>query len=167
MALCPRTNQPLNDVVMTPPAMAQAIVDELAPTGACLDPCRGEGAFYDAFLPHTPVRHWCEITEGRDFLTDDLPTVDWIITNPPWSKIAPFLETSFRIANNVAFLATVTNFVTRYRLELARNANFGLTEFIMLDRPGSWTPSGFQVAVAVYRRDAPNRTTWSTIQWSE
>ena len=34
---------------------------------------------------------WCEIGEGGDFLRYN-QKVDWIISNPPWSKILVFIK---------------------------------------------------------------------------
>ena len=57
-----------NDVVYTPDAIAQSVVSYFKPTGFCLDPCRGTGAFY-RWLP--TGSDWCEIAEGRDFFAFD------------------------------------------------------------------------------------------------
>src|ERR1700757_37371 len=97
------TSQRENDLVYTSPALARRIVEYLNPQGFCVDPCRGRGAFYDAFDPEN--RDWCEIREGRDFLTwaFDRP-VDWCITNPPFSEAyAEIAARAFSISENVAF----------------------------------------------------------------
>jgi hypothetical protein len=75
------------------------------------------------------------------------------------------MEQSFRISDRVALLATVTNFVTRKRLEIPLDYNFGLTEIIKIPRKWvpDWPSSGFQVAMAVYERGAPNITTWTDL----
>ena len=109
--LAPKTNNPAQDVVMTPPALAAAIVQHFSPTGVILDPCRGDGAFFDAFPEHLQAE-WCEIQQGRDFMDWDR-SVAWIISNPPWSKLRQFLTKSFQIADNVVFLAQLTHFATR------------------------------------------------------
>jgi hypothetical protein len=160
MPICPKINQPENDVVMTPPILAGMLVDYLKPTGKLLDPCRGEGAFYDHLSRYSDDVAFCEISEGRDYMAYTDP-VDWVITNPPWSKMVPFMEKSFELSNNVALLATVTNFVTRSRLALISKWGFGLTEFIMCPTPRAWTQTGFQVAMAVFRKGYPNVTTWT------
>lgn len=38
------------DIVYTPRNISSGIVEFLNPSGYCLDPCRGDGAFYD-YLP--------------------------------------------------------------------------------------------------------------------
>ena len=40
----------VSDIVYTPRNISSAIVKFLKPSGLCLDPCRGDGAFYD-YLP--------------------------------------------------------------------------------------------------------------------
>ena len=101
---CNSTGQRENDLVFTSPALARRIVDYLDPKSFCIDPCRGRGAFYDALNPEN--RDWCEIREGRDFLTWEFGRpVDWCITNPPFSDAyADIAARAFSISENVAFL---------------------------------------------------------------
>lgn len=88
--LVPATNAPAQDLVMTPPELAERVIAHFADrmTGRILDPARGQGAFYNRFPAHFD-RHWCEIAEGRDFLDWHQP-VDWVMTNPPWSRLRDF-----------------------------------------------------------------------------
>ena len=63
-------NLTANDVVYTPREIARQMIAFY--TGDLvrefvLDPCRGDGAFYDQY-PNYCQKEWCEITEGRDFL---------------------------------------------------------------------------------------------------
>jgi hypothetical protein len=53
------------DIVYTPEAVSKHIINFLAPSGVCLDPCKGDGAFYK-FLPQGSL--YCELREGSDFL---------------------------------------------------------------------------------------------------
>ena len=64
--LAPKTNNPSKDIVMTPPRLAEAIVGYFKPTGIVLDPCRGDGAFFNAFPNHVEAE-WCEIPRGPGF----------------------------------------------------------------------------------------------------
>ena len=77
-AFCPPKNAPEKDIVMTPVYLAKNIIEHFEPTGLILDPCRGEGAFYDNY--NTDNKDWCELGEGKDFLEYN-KKVDWIITN--------------------------------------------------------------------------------------
>lgn len=71
-------------IVMTKPEMAKYIIGEIKiPEGSSvMEPCRGDGAFYDNF-PEGGVKYWCEINDGVDFL-DCKQRVDYIISNPPF-----------------------------------------------------------------------------------
>lgn len=39
-----------NDVVFTPEPLAKMVIETFTPTGKCLDPCKGRGAFFQ-YLP--------------------------------------------------------------------------------------------------------------------
>ncbi len=69
------------DVVYTPRNVSKAIIRHLNPSGVILDPCKGDGAFYDFFYGE---RYYCELQEGTDFLHEER-YFDWIIGNPPYS----------------------------------------------------------------------------------
>lgn len=88
------------DVVYTPRWLAQDMVNYFSPTGVCLDPCRGGGAFYD-LLP--AGSDWCEIELGRDFYTWNKP-VDWCIGNPPYSHLLAWIRHSFTFAEDIVYL---------------------------------------------------------------
>lgn len=68
-----------------------------------IDPYRGDGAFYDQYPAHVD-RRWCEITQRRDFMDCRAP-VQWIMTNPPWSKLREFLAHGMTVAGNVVMQA--------------------------------------------------------------
>lgn len=67
------------------------------------EPCRGEE---QAIYQHMPEgSQWCELSEGKDYLTnvwDSRP--DCIITNPPFSLSVPFLEKSLSEADVCIYL---------------------------------------------------------------
>lgn len=98
------------DRVMTPAWVAHDLVRFFAPHGVTLEPCRGDGAIYDA-LPEQ--REWCEITEGRDFF-DWTTRVDWIVTNPPYSQTRAFMRHAFAVSNDVVLLVPMRNIVSGY-----------------------------------------------------
>lgn len=137
MRLIPVKNSPDKDIVMTPKELAQEILDHFKPSGSVLDPCCGNGAF--------TIDKWCEISKGKNFF-DWNEKVDWIITNPPWSKFKEFLEHGMKIADNIVYLVTINHFLTKARLRLIKEHGFGIKEFFLVDTPKSWPQSGFQVA---------------------
>jgi hypothetical protein len=98
------------DRVYTPDRVAIDLVRFFAPSGRILEPCCGD----DAILKHLPAgAMWCEIEKGRDFFRFD-ELVDWIITNPPFSKLRDFLRHAFRISRNVVFLIPARNLFSGY-----------------------------------------------------
>jgi hypothetical protein len=91
-------------------------------------------------------KDWCEIDKGRDFFIYN-ETVDWIITNPPWSINKPFLIHSMEISNDIVFLITINHLTTRARLRLIKNAGFYIKEIYCVKTPkDNWPQSGFQLA---------------------
>ncbi|MEX1234980.1 MAG: hypothetical protein WEB56_08350, partial [Roseovarius sp.] len=150
--LVPEGNAAQADLVFTPVDLASRIIKSFAAemTGAVLEPARGDGAFYDNLPPHV-TRHWCEINDGYDFFDWTTP-VDWVVTNPPWSRFRDFLEHSLRLADNVLFLAPINHFGTKRRVELVRNAGFGSKRIQFVPSPATWPSSGFQLAAVHLQR---------------
>jgi hypothetical protein len=130
-----------NDIVMTPLNICELIVKHFNPQGKILEPCCGTGNFLK-FLPKET--DWCEISKGKDFFNYN-KKVDWIITNPPWSKIRPFMQHSMKIADNIVFLATINHLWLKARLRDIKEANFGIKEILLLDTPKEFPQSGFQM----------------------
>lgn len=149
--LVPPSNEAHSDIVMTPLSLAKSIIDSLPVTGDVLDPCRGEGSFHNQF-PHHVSRHWCEITEGRDFMLWQRP-VDWIVGNPPWSKFRSFLEHSLSLSDNVCLLASLNHFTTSARVRAVNKAGFGVRRILLVPTPASWPASGFQTAAVCLQRN--------------
>ena len=140
----PNRNYKSDDVVMTPPDICTAVVKHFAPSGSIMEPCSGSGNFVVAFNSYglTDIVT-CEITAGTNFLEYDGKHVDWIITNPPWSKIREFLAKSFQVADNIVFLITVNHIWTKLRYRMMRGAGFGLAEICVFDAPKELNASGF------------------------
>ncbi len=141
-------NYTSNDVIMTPLELAELIVKHFQPQGKILEPCKGTGNFLQ-FLPNAD---WCEITEGRDFFNYKTP-VDWIITNPPWSKVKDFLIHSMEVADNIIFLITINHLWTKARLRAIKQMQFGIKEILLLDTPKSFPQMGFQLGAIYLKKD--------------
>lgn len=138
-----------NDEVQTPAVLARLLVRHFRPKGRILEPCCGEGRILRC-LPHGA--QWCEIKLGRDFFAWREP-VDWILTNPPWSQIRPFLRHAMIVADNVVFLLTINHLWTKARLSDIRAAGFGIREIFLVEMPREFPQSGFQLgAVHLQRR---------------
>ncbi|WP_395741069.1 hypothetical protein [Prosthecobacter sp.] len=140
----PNRDYDSNDVVQTPPDLAERIVAHFKPTGRILEPCRGLGNFWKCM----PGAEWCEISEGRDFFEWTKP-VDWIVTNPPWSEIRAFLQHSMCLADHIVFLMTVNHVWTKARIRDIYSAGFGIKEICLCEMPESFPQSGFQLG-AIY-----------------
>ena len=135
-----------NDVVFTPIEWARDIVDFFRPSGTCLDPCRGESAFFDE-LPEPKL--WCEISEGVDFFEFD-GKVDWIISNPPYSLFSRWLDHSLKVADHIVYLIPVNKLLSSLQ-KLHKVYQFGGIAHIRYYGTGrdAGFPFGFPVG-AVY-----------------
>lgn len=144
----PNRNYISDDVVQTPLQLCKQIVDHFKPSGIILEPCCGQGNFQKV-LPVGTL--WCEISKGRDFF--DFPRrVDWIITNPPWSKIREFLQHSMVLSSNVVFLFTINHLWTKARIRDITEAGFGIKEIVLCETPKSFPQSGFQLGCVHLRK---------------
>lgn len=137
-----------DDVVQTPPEMAERLVRHFKPSGRVLEPCRGAGNFLRVLPAGT---EWCEIKEGRDFFAYT-GRVDWIITNPPWSLIRTFLGHAMAVSDNVAFLLTINHVWTKARVRDVQQAGFGLKEIALMEMPPEFPQSGFQLGMVHFQR---------------
>ena len=130
------------DKTCTPKYIAKDIISWLAPSGICLDPCCGLGAFYE-FLPEGRV--WCEIKKNKDFFDYKDPVV-WVIGNPPYSIFEEFLEHSFKIAVNVCFLVPTNKVFQRQKIMQMINEYGGIKAMRIY---GSGTSIGFSFGFSV------------------
>ena len=86
--------------------VAEAVVRHFSPRGKCLEPFKGEGAFFR----HMPAgTDWCEIRDGRDFFKYSVPC-DWIVTNPPFSNLTKVFEHAFNLAGNCVFVIPISKY---------------------------------------------------------
>ena len=144
MPICPNKNKPEQDIVYTPENVAIEIINRFPTYGKILDPCRGLGVFYNNY-PDSLEKNWCELSEGIDFLTHT-GQYDWIITNPPWSKMREFLIHGMKLSDNIVYLSLFNHFVTKRRLKDIRESGYGIREFYGLnDPPKPWPATGFQL----------------------
>lgn len=130
------------DIVYTPLKVTKHIIEFLKPSGLCLDPCKGDGAFYNV-MPEGS--EYCEIREGTNFF-DCNKHYDWIIGNPPYSIFEDFLKHAFDISDNVSYLVPTNKVFQRQVIMNMINKWGGLKSMIVY---GSGTlidfPFGFSV----------------------
>lgn len=144
------------DIVFTPDFVSNYIVKYINPTGKCLDPCKGDGAFLK-YLPFGS--DYCEINEGKDFF-DYNQKVDYIIGNPPYSIFEGFLRKAFEIADNVSFLIP-TNKVFQRQIIMDLITNYGGIKSIIVFGSGQLIgfPFGFSVGNFVFKKGYKGETT--------
>lgn len=148
----------LQDVVYTPPELASDIVSYFSPSGLCLDPCMGEGAFLN-LLPDGS--EWCEIEQGRDFYAWTRQ-VDWIVGNPPFSHLLAWIRHSFKVANDIVYI------MPSHRVFASAEFLDDLFEWggiVHIRRYNTGTQWGFTTGHALaavhYRKDYRGDTSWS------
>lgn len=150
MSLVPKGG---NDEVFTPIELARFCIDRcyIKPTDKVLEPCCGDGVFLNILNARGFSTDWCEINKGRDFFqyTDK---VDWIITNPPFSKYREFMLHSMKLANKIGMLVPFTNVVTKARLRDLEENGFWFNEVHLVSTPKSFPQSGFQLVFVIFER---------------
>ena len=149
-----------NDVIMTPRHIAKQMIDfyDIRHDDMVLDPCRGDGAFYDQYPGCT--KDWCEITEGRDFFNyhKTLRGVDWIITNPPYSIFPQFLEHCFKVADNVCLLIPLAKLVSSLkRINMVMDYG-GIVSMRVIGASRCGFPFGFPAAAIHMKRGYTGET---------
>lgn len=142
-------HQNIKDVVYTPDDVARDVVSFFAPSGRVLDPCRGDGAFHK-YLP--AGSDWCELKDDKDFF-EFHDQVDWIVSNPPYSIFAKFLDHSFEVAENIVYLIPVNKPFNSYAI-MKRVEAWGGIKHILVIGPGAKLnfPIGFCIGAVHFQR---------------
>lgn len=140
------SNTKREDCVQTPIEVATLIVNHFRPSGKVLEPCKGDGNFLKAIggYGQNVSTLWCEILEGKDFFTFN-EKVNWIITNPPYSKMRKFIQHSMEVSDNIVFLTSINHLWLKARIRDINEKGFGIKEIMLLDRPDTFPQSGFQI----------------------
>jgi hypothetical protein len=143
-----------NDIIYTPLDLAKEIIDlcDLKEGDTVLDPFRGKNAFYDQY-PDFVTKDWCEIEDGRDFFDYD-EKVDWIISNPPFSKMTPIIEHACKIANKGICLIGTSMGQTPHRHEIFVKNGFNMTLNEPIYSVKNW--NGFRNVVFIYEKNKPS-----------
>ena len=94
------------DETWTPKIVAEDMIKWFKPEGKVLEPCYGTGDIHK-FLPEGSP--FCEISMGKDFFNYN-KKVDWIITNPPFSKYRKFILHGLTLSNNSVWLMPTWKF---------------------------------------------------------
>lgn len=116
--------------------MVKDLIATIPLSGLVLDAGSGKNKVWFNNIPNNCIggeliigKKECEIEDGCDFLTWDIP-VDWIIGNPPFHQSWLFMENSCRIARKgFAFLINNTGLNSTFtprRLQIMKDAGFEL-----------------------------------------
>lgn len=123
-----------NDNINTPISLAKSIIDHYKPYGIILEPCFGDGAFFNNYPKTDGIENlWCEINKGIDFFNFD-KKVNWIITNPPFSILRAFLRHSMRVADNIVFLSLINAYFQNAKLNDLEEFGFGIKEILYIPK---------------------------------
>jgi hypothetical protein len=157
-----------NDRVYTPKYLVDQIVTHFGPSGTALDPCSGHGVFVDSLANIGCEVDWCELDLGRDFFTYDFKgkKFDYVVTNPPWSLIRPFMQRSMDLSDNVIFLCLVNAFFMKARMRDIKAEGFGFKEILFLDTPPKntgWPQTGFALGAVHIQKGWDQPTKFSSL----
>lgn len=115
------------DVFYTPKPVALRMIEMCGNLEGAkiLDPCKGGGIFYDNF-PNNCEKHYCEITEGKDFFSFK-DKMDWVIGNPPYSLWDKWIEHTCEITDRFCYIMNCLN-LTHVRINKLKELGFGITK---------------------------------------
>jgi len=146
------------DEIYTPDELANAIVQELQPKGIVLEPCMGEGSFTRAISEYGLNFEWCEINKGVDFFDKEETNANWMITNPPFSKVFKFIKKGVELEiENIALLVTINTIWMNGKLNFLKENGYQLTKIYLTESPyfrriGDWRQSGFSLGVLLIQK---------------
>jgi len=146
------------DRVMTPEWCARDIVGYFGlPDDGVLEPFRGSGVFTTL----CPGWDWCEIDDGRDFF-DHADPVDYIVSNPPYSKTRLCFRHAATLAENIIFLVPLRNVFSGYGF-IKEIMDYGGIKAIRLYGTGGnlGFPMGNAIGAMHFARGWTGPTTWS------
>ncbi len=110
-----------------------------------------------------------DLNTGQNFLLDEPPEFDCIITNPPYSLKEKFLEKCYLLDKPFALLLPLTALESEYRQKMYRK--FGLQIILFNKRVNFETPSGkgsgtwFATAWFCNKLDLPNQLNFVKVDW--
>lgn len=134
------TSASKEDNVYTPFSMVNQLLEneKFDYSKTFLEPCEGEGN-----ITYILAKHKCnvlnsgDIKYGYDFLKGEKEPHNYIITNPPYSKLNQFIVKAKQVATEkFAFLCKITHLVgvDRFESQLFRDPNYPLTKIYMFTR---------------------------------
>ena len=115
-----------NDKFYTPKKIVDIMIKmcDIKETDKVLDPCSGEGAFYNN-LPKCE-KYWCEIDKDKDFFEWN-KNVDLMIGNPPYSLWNKWLEHTIKYCDKFCYVFGIMN-LTGNRIKRLEEKGFYITK---------------------------------------
>jgi hypothetical protein len=148
----------VTDIEATPIELVKDMIAFFRPAGRCLDPCAGDGRFYDR-LP--AGADWCEIERGRDFYACT-KQVDTIIGNPPYSHYSAWMRHSMKLAKDIIYVMPVYKVFSSGKFQDDLFAWGGIVHIRRYGTGTQWGfPFGFALAAVHYQRGYDGDTSWS------
>jgi hypothetical protein len=137
------------DVVYTPDWVARDMVEFFKPTGRILEPFAGEGAI----LKYLSGADWFEINKGKDFLSVT-EHYDWIISNPPYGRLAKWIRFSFGVADNIVYLIPMHYLFVSTSIMKAIHSYGGIKHIHVYDEKNfkDWS-IGFAIGAVHFQKD--------------
>jgi hypothetical protein len=145
-----RMHSTKNDRYYTPPEVVKIACDmcNITPEMKVLDPCMGDGAFYNNLPPCE--KDWAEIDMGRDFF-EETRQFDLIISNPPYSLWDKWLEHTGRLTNKFCYVMALMS-ATPKRMTQIFNMGFGITKMHLFSVPSWFGPT----LIVLFERNQPS-----------
>ncbi len=148
-----KTRTKTNDIFYTPNELVIQLLKETPYSydDSILDPFYGEGAFFNCFQSlsnQNPNNNWLEIEKGKDFFKYNIKH-DWIISNPPFSKITEVLKHSLKIANKGIGYIMPSYSLSYSRIKLMHKFGFNIQKTVYFNNPKEWS-IGFQMIYVIF-----------------
>ena len=118
----------------TPTYTTESILKEIdfSKVKSFTEPCKGLGHIYD--LVNTQDKYYTELSEGTDYLKTEMPSVDLILTNPPFSLAQEFIIKARKEAKCVVMLQRI-NYLGSQARKAFWNSNPPTHLFVLANRP--------------------------------
>jgi len=131
------------DIKNTPEELAKNLIDlvEFSSTDILYEPFRGTGNFYNNFPKDNP-KIWDEILDNRDFFKSK-KNCDFVITNPPWSKITTILDKLVKICNKGFALLVHSMTLSPSRIKFLNENGFSIVKYHMVKVKGWFSHAVF------------------------
>jgi len=127
-----------NDIYYTPSNLAYDLIQkiELKHGDRVLDPYVGRGAFYNNY-PAYVNKEWAEIEKGRNAF-DVQTSFDWMISNPPFSKINEVLQHSCRYSEIGFGYILPAHGLSHKRINQCALDGFFINQIYSIENPKEW-----------------------------